>query len=185
MLSDQALASAIAGGDQQAYQQAIARHGRAIAVYAWRLLGDESLAEDIAQETFIRLWTRASDWRPEKASLTTWLHRIAHNLCMDYLRRTGPSAPSLLPGEDSVRADSSESGDPVEDERVKQLLHEALMLLPERQRSALVLVHYQSLSNREAAEVVGVSVRALESLLVRARQSIKRSMKGEGNGSPG
>lgn len=181
MLSDQALASAIADGDEQAYQQAVACHGRAIAVYAWRILADEALAEDIAQETFIRLWTKVSEWQPAKASLSTWLHRIAHNLCMDYLRRAGPS--SAMPADDIPHQDEAEQGvqssdtDPVMQSRLSDQLHQALMSLPERQRSALVLVHYQSLSNRQAAEVIGVSVRALESLLVRARQSLRTALE--------
>lgn len=181
MLNDQALASAIANGDQQAYQQAVASHGRAIAVYAWRILGDESLAEDITQETFIRLWTKVSDWHPGKAALTTWLHRIAHNLCMDYLRRSGPSASSMSLSEESNHDDAQAPADPAAEAELKQQVNRVLMQLPEGQRSALVLVHYQSLSHREAADVMGVSVRALESLLVRARQSLRRSIKGEGH----
>lgn len=180
MLGDQALASAIADGDEQAYQQAVACHGRAIAVYAWRILADEALAEDIAQETFIRLWTRVSEWQPEKASLSTWLHRIAHNLCVDYLRRAGPT--SAMPADDMPHQDDTgqevqnPDNDPVIQTRLTSQLNQALMSLPERQRSALVLVHYQSLSNRQAAEVIGISVRALESLLVRARQSLRTAL---------
>jgi RNA polymerase sigma-70 factor (ECF subfamily) len=180
MLGDQALASAIADGDEQAYQQAVACHGRAIAVYAWRILADEALAEDIAQETFIRLWTKVSEWQPEKASLSTWLHRIAHNLCVDYLRRAGPtsavSADDMPHQDDAGQEGQNTDNDPVFQSRLTTQMNQALMSLPERQRSALVLIHYQSLSNRQAAEVIGISVRALESLLVRARQSLKAAL---------
>lgn len=139
--------------------------------------------EDIRQETLLRLWTQADRWRPEIAALSTWLHRIAHNLCIDHLRRTSRLVGEPEDGEieslthGSSDADRDAGGtDPhhaLGQHRLGDQLREALATLPERQRSALILCHYQGLSNRDAAEVLDVSVDALESLLARARRKLR------------
>lgn len=171
MLTDEQTMAAIVAGDRDVYADTVRRHARAIAVYAYRMLGNESEAEDIAQETFLRLWTQATGWQPGKAALTTWLHRIAHNLCIDFLRK---NKPSLL---NELNDDLVDTQLTAEDElRIKSdhvMLQVALGQLPERQRSALLLTHYQGLSNKEVAEVLAVTVDALESLLARARRSLK------------
>jgi RNA polymerase sigma-70 factor (ECF subfamily) len=171
MLTDEEVMAAIVAGDQRVYADMVRRHGRPVAIYAYRMLGNESEAEDIAQETFLRLWTQASRWQPGKAALSTWLHRIAHNLCIDFLRRSKASLVGEL-------ADDLVDGQPTADESISIeadhiMLQMALGRLPERQRSALVLTHYQGLSNREVADILAVSVDALESLLARARRSLK------------
>lgn len=165
----------VAGGDRAAFRQLMERHQRPIAAYAQRMLGDVSLAEDVAQETFLRLWSRAGRFRPESARLTTWLHNIAHNLCIDRYRSASRSGLVAEPGEPvDSRADpetlhgAAQAGDRV---------REALAQLPERQRSALLLCHYQGLSNRDAAQVLDVSVDALESLLARARRALRKQLE--------
>lgn len=171
MLTDEQLMEAIVDGDRQAYSGAVKQHGRAIAAYAFRMLGNESEAQDIAQETFLRLWTQAHRWDGDKASLVTWLHRIAHNLCIDQLRRTRADTGSEL---DEFRA---EADTPAADQLAQQSdlnrLKAALADLPERQRSALVMTYYQGLSNKEVAGILDVSVDALESLLSRGRKALK------------
>ena len=80
---------AICNGDQMAYQVMVKRFLSSISHYAYRLLGNKKDTEDIAQETFLRVWLNANSWQPEQAMLSTWIHRIAHNLCIDYLRKHG------------------------------------------------------------------------------------------------
>ncbi|MEX2335218.1 MAG: sigma-70 family RNA polymerase sigma factor [Pseudohongiella sp.] len=171
MLTDEETMAAIVAGDQQVYADTVRRHARPIAAYAYRMLGNESEAEDIAQETFLRLWTQAVRWQSGKAALTTWLHRIAHNLCIDFMRKSKASLAGEL-SDDLV--DEKQAVDEVFDQEAEhKLLHAALLNLPERQRSALVLTHYQGLSNRDVAGILDVTVDALESLLARARRSLK------------
>ena len=140
------------------------------------MLGDRDEADDVTQEVFVRLWTDAHRYRPEAARLTTWLHRIAHNLCIDWQRRNGRVSPAgdTLPEGEAPGPDGHLAG-VVRARRVR----DAVAALPERQRSALVLCHYQGLGNREAAEIVGVSVEALESLLARARRTLRRALEDE------
>lgn len=163
--------AAIVAGDRHVYAEAVRRHARAIAIYGYRMLGNANDAEDIAQETFLRLWTQAARWQPGKAALSTWLHRIAHNLCIDFLRKNKPSVLNEL--NDDLVDGQVTADDALDIENDRIMLHMALGKLPERQRSALVLTHYQGLSNKEVADILAVSVDALESLLARARRSLK------------
>jgi RNA polymerase sigma-70 factor (ECF subfamily) len=160
-------------GDAAAYRTLADRHLRSIVSYAYRLLADRNEAEDIAQETFLRLWTGAGKWKPE-ARLTTWLHRVAHNLCIDHLRRRRERGSQ--PAE-SYPTDDRPSG-LVERRRIARTVEEAVGELPERQRAAIMLVHYQGLTNLEAAEVLQVGVEALESLLARARGTLRERLAG-------
>ena len=139
-------------------------------MYAKRIVSDDTLAQDIAQDVMVVLWQRSSDFNPNKARLTTWLHRIAYNRCIDIMRKR----------QREVSWDPSESEHPLTESntsRAQQPIDVALMRLPESQRTALVLTYYQNLSNREVAEIMNSSVRAVESLLVRARGNLKKQLE--------
>ena len=164
------LVALVRKGDQRAYSDLVVRHLSAIEVYAKRIVNDDTLAQDIAQDVMVVLWQRSGDFNPNKARLTTWLHRIAHNRCIDIMRKCQREV-SWDPLE--PEHPSSESDTP----REQQFIDIALKRLPERQRTALVLTYYQNLSNREVAEIMNSSVRAVESLLVRARGNLKKQLE--------
>lgn len=139
---------------------------------AMRILGDNGLAEDMAQEAFIRLWKQAPKWQA-KAQIRTWLHRVTHNLCVDYLRKQKrysddemPDLEDPRPGVLEVKA-QQQIGDRVMD---------ALQQLPTRQRIAISLVHFEECGNIEAAAIMEISVEALESLLARGRRTLKETL---------
>ena len=159
----------VAGGDREAYASLVAQHLSPIQAYSQRMTGNPASAEDITQEVFLMLWLKAAEFDASKARLTTWLHRMAHNLAIDQLRKRQREAP-LEGVEDFESAADEETDDPA---RVLQ----ALMQLPERQRSALTLTYYQDLSNREVADIMGLGTRAVESLLVRARSALKKILE--------
>ncbi|MFK8041885.1 sigma-70 family RNA polymerase sigma factor [Congregibacter sp.] len=168
------LVGRVAKGDRAAFALLLQAHQQPLIRYARRMLSDSSGADDIVQETFIRLWTRAGSFNSSSARLTTWLHNIAHNLCIDSFRR---NARLSFTGEEVVTEVSDvgpESG--LEATEKSDLVRSALQKLPERQRSALLMCHYQGLSNREAANILDVSVDALESLLARARRRLKEEL---------
>lgn len=164
--------AAIAGGDREAFSLAVMRFARSLANYAYRMLGNEAEAEDVTQEAMFRLWTQAERWDPARASLSTWLHRITHNLCIDLIRKN-----RLLTGQDDERLDDESNAagheEAFDQGAMSDRLHAAIATLPERQRSALVLTHFQGLSNRDVAIILDISVGALESLLARARRQLK------------
>ena len=150
--SDEALMARIAAGDEQAFEGLLGRHLDRIHHYLRRLTGCQADSDDLA-----------------RVRVTTWLHRIAHNVAVDHLRRAGRAAriEATEPlrdeaGPDALRQQAEE----------RQRLHGALGALPERQRSAILLRHQQGLSNPEVAAVLGVSVRAVESLLSRGRRRL-------------
>jgi RNA polymerase sigma-70 factor, ECF subfamily len=162
----------VAGGDVRAYRQLVERYLRGIHAFAYRMLGSRAEAEEVCQETFLRLWQHAGRYVPH-AKPSTWMYRIAHNLAIDRLRRRRESSAAVTP--DELPASERPSG-LFHERQIAETVQRALGELPERQRAAIGLVHYQGLSNAEAAEVLGVGVRALESLLARARRQLRDSL---------
>lgn len=168
-MTDEELMKAICLGDQSAYQTIVKQHLTPISHYVFRILGNQKDTEDISQEVFLKLWTNAPKWDGEKAKLTTWLHRIAHNLCIDYLRKHG-----RVQTQESFEEEAAESeiNNEAPNRDKLKLLNEAIGKLPEKQRSALTLCHYQGFSNKEAAAIMNISVKALESAIARAKRSL-------------
>lgn len=170
---DDALVARVARGEPGAAQALVARQLPRIVALAFRLLGDASAAEDVAQETLLRAWKEAPRWRPGRARFDTWMHRVALNLCYDRLRRRREQ----LTAEPPERADPAPSAETQlqQGERAARV-SSAVLGLPERQREAVVLCHYQELGNIEAADLMGVSVEALESLLARGRRTLRMAL---------
>lgn len=170
---DEELLSRVASGDPAAARALVARKLPRLLSLAGRMLGDAGEAEDVAQEAFLRIWRQAPKWRPGAARFDTWLHRVALNLCYDRLRRRRELAYAEPP-EQVDEAPGPDRGLQAQDagRRVAQ----ALQALPDRQREAIVLCHYQELGNIEAAAVMGVSVEAMESLLGRGRRALRAAL---------
>ncbi|MEM9705091.1 MAG: RNA polymerase sigma factor [Pseudomonadota bacterium] len=172
--TDEALVARAGAGDRLAAGELIVRHTDKIMASCYRMLGDRSSAEDATQETFLRLWRHASRWRPQGAKFETWLYRIAMNICLDRLRKKKREAPEEAAPEQidtGLRADEAMA---VDDTR--RIVEEAIAELPERQRLVITLRHYQELPQREAAEIMGISEQAVESLLARARRSLREKL---------
>jgi len=174
--SDDELVARVALGDEAACRLLVDRHLTRMLALARRMLGSHADAEEVAQEVFLRVWTHASRWEPGRAQFSTWLHRVATNLCLDRLRR------HTTDDIDSIPEPQSEDPTP-EEQLVRQDLARrvdlALQGLPARQRAAVTLTHYQGLSNIEAAEILNVSVEAVESLLGRARRQLRVALATE------
>lgn len=158
-------------GSAEAFCQVLDFHLGPVTNYVQRMTSNSADTEDLVQETFFRLWSTKDRYDPKKAKLTTWIHKIAHNLCVDSFRASKFESPEMdepiTSGPDSDYDKISRS----------QWVSRSLSLLPERQRSAVVMCHYQGLSNREAADVFEISVDALESLLRRGRSQLKALLK--------
>jgi RNA polymerase sigma-70 factor (ECF subfamily) len=173
---DAELLSRVAQGDPAAVRALMARKLPRIHALAFRMLGDGSEAEDVAQETFVRAWRQASAWRPGAARFDTWLHRVAMNLCYDRLRRRRELATDTPP----EQVDSGPAPDRgLEAADTSAAVAAAMAALPERQREAITLCHYQDLGNIEAAAAMGISVEALESLLGRGRRALRAALAGQ------
>jgi RNA polymerase sigma factor (sigma-70 family) len=174
---DEALLAGVARGEPAAVRVLLSRKLPRILALARRMLGDAAEAEDVAQEVFLRTWRQAPRWRPGGARLDTWMHRVALNLCYDRLRRRR-EAPMAEPPEQPDPGPAPDRGLFAAD--VGAQVERAMAGLPHRQREAIVLCHYQELGNIEAAGLMGVSVEALESLLGRARRSLRGALARDG-----
>lgn len=170
---DEDLVRRVGEGDPAAIQAMVARKLPRMLMLAQRMLGDAAEAEDVAQEAMLRAWRQAPRWTPGQARFDAWLHRVGLNLCYDRLRRRREIATDAVPDriDDGPAPDrgllAAETGARVE---------AALARLPERQREAIVLCHYQDLGNIEAAELMEISVEALESLLSRGRRALRAAL---------
>jgi RNA polymerase sigma-70 factor (ECF subfamily) len=170
---DEALLARVAEGDPAAVRALVARKLPRLMSLGQRMLGDAAEAEDVAQEAFLRVWKQAPRWQPGRAKFDTWLHRVALNLCYDRLRRRREVVTDTPP-EQTDPGRSAEQGLVARDTAAQ--VAGALAALPDRQREAIVLCHYQELGNIEAAAAMGVSVEALESLLGRGRRALRTAL---------
>ncbi len=166
--SDAQLVSRAADGDERAFRELLDRHQGAVYGFAFSLLKDSQEAEDIAQETFLRLY-RTAGHQTFQASVRSYLFRIARNLCIDAIRKKKPLLMDELPETIDNKTpfnqlDSAES--------MKRLL-DAVSELPTNQHMAIVLRHQQGMNYMQIADTLGVSVSAVESLLVRARRTLR------------
>jgi RNA polymerase sigma-70 factor (ECF subfamily) len=175
----------IAEGDDDAFEILVNRHQTSVLNLIYRFIGDKTRAKDLAQEVFFRVWQAAESYEP-KAKFTTWLYRITANLCFNELKSARRKKWfsfnwSDEDGEHTIEetlADSAPSSEDLllEKERTRQI-SDALYSLPDNQRMALVLKRYDDLSYQEIAKVIGCSVSAVESLLVRAKRSLQEKLR--------
>lgn len=167
---DAELVARVGSGDRSAAQQLMTRHLPKMLALARRMLSDPVEAEDAVQDAFMRLWTHAARWQPGRARFETWLYRVTLNKCYDRLRRR----PTAQLDEALAVADPAPGpAASLETTILSQQIEAAFQLLPERQRAAIQLCHYQECGNIEAAEILGISVEALESLLSRGRRALR------------
>lgn len=174
-LGDDALMVLYSNGDMAAARLLADRHAPRLLAQANRLLRDRAEAEDVAQEAMLRLWKIAPDWRQGEAKVSTWLYRVAANLCTDRLRRRrGTGLDSIAePADDKPTAEAAMQSD----ER-SRALRAALDQLPERQRIAVTLRHIDELSNPDIAAAMDLSVEAVESLTARGKRNLAAILSG-------
>lgn len=180
--TDAALVSAIARGDVAAFRLVTDRYLVAVHRLAARILGDSNEAEEVAQDTFLKLWTHASRWRPASCEFLVlpWLRSLATNACIDRLRRRrfygGGDVPECVD-------ETPSAAEQIDQCRLGALVSSVLHSLPDRQRAAIVLTYYEELPNVEAAEALNLHLKAFESLLLRARHALRAGLIGRGIGA--
>ena len=170
------LVARLAAGDREAFGVLVARHLSAVASISRRMLRDDAEAEDVAQETMLRLWRSADRIDVGGNGVRGWLCRVASNLCIDRIRaaRRETVVDEVPETPDPARQlEGLERGD------TAARVDVALKSLPERQRQALVLFHYEGMSQIEVGAAMGISDEAVESLLARARRALKVALADE------
>jgi RNA polymerase sigma-70 factor (ECF subfamily) len=173
-MTDEELMARVVGGDHRAFRELVERHRGTAMRVAYGIVRDRSESEDIVQDAFERVWHKAGSWRAGgDARFVAWLSRITINLAIDRKRRA-VARPLDEAGE--VRADEPDSEARVSGWQVGRRIRAAIERLPERQRLAFALCQIERMSNAAAAQMLGVSVGALELLLVRARKTVRRDL---------
>lgn len=172
---DTVLIQAAASGDRDCFTVLAKRYTGMMYAVAFRMTGSGPMAEDVVQESLVRLWTKAASWDKDKgASVKTWLYRITSNMAVDLIRKNKGGVyevPECL-ADDKMTADKK-----IQQKEKAIIVRESVMALPDRQREALVLCYYEGLSNAEAANIMKTTVKAVEGLLVRARKAVYADLK--------
>jgi len=171
----------VAGGNLAAFRVIVELHHKPLINFIARYTGDRDSAEDIAQEVFLRVFRAATDYKPQ-AKFRTWLFTIATNLCLNELR-DNKNAPKLVELSDlqeqeyPIAASASFSPEKAaQDAELSAGVRKAIQNLPENQRSAILLRQYHEFSYEEISRIIGISTSAVESLIQRARQNLKKSL---------
>jgi RNA polymerase sigma-70 factor (ECF subfamily) len=174
-VDDEFLIRLIQEGRHDAFAEIVNRHSKRFYNIAYRFIFNKDDAEDIVQEAFIKLWEKRLNWNPNKeAKFTTWFYKVVLNLCIDHNRKKKPEPLS----EQMPLVDKQQGHEALIQEKQKQVMLERFIQeLPERQQMALNLCFYEGISNQEAAEMIGVNLKALQSLIMRAKMTLKEKVK--------
>jgi len=185
--SDEAVLKEVANGEQSAFAELLARYQNPILTFCYSFTRDRGMAEDLAQETFLRVYRNAARYKPV-AKFSTWLYKIAANLCINELKRNR-LRPALVLDEPAgadpegtrVIERLASGEDPpltgAEKNEIQVLIKRAIDHLPDDQRTTLVLVEYHHLQYQEIAEILGVSVSAIKMRVKRARETLRELLK--------
>jgi len=171
----------VAKGDLAAFRTIVELHHKPLISFIARFTGDRDSAEDVAQEVFLRVFKAAKDYKPQ-AKFRTWLFTIATNLCLNELR-DNKNSPKLVDVSDLHEQEypviASAAFSPqkaAENAELSSAVRKAIQNLPENQRIAILLRQYNDFSYNEISKIMGLSTSAVESLIQRARQSLKKSL---------
>ncbi|WP_137110418.1 RNA polymerase sigma factor [Rhodobacter sp. SY28-1] len=177
--SDEALMVLYANGDRHAALALTQRVTPRVLAYAARLLsGDRAEAEDVAQETMLRLWKVAPQWRQGETKVTTWAYRVATNLCIDRQRAKGRKRQMALDDAPEIADGAQGAEDRMQDAGRMAALEAALAELPDRQRQAVILRHLEGMTNPEIAAIMEIGVEAVESLTARGKRALAAVLAG-------
>lgn len=177
-LSDEGLMERIQQRDHRAFSLLVERRTDMFYGAAYRMVMNVQEAEDIVQEAFLKLWDKPKNWKSGKgAKFTTWFYRVVMNISLDKLRKYKKTESHLI---EEIESQNISQEKEMQMDQEQKALNQALKELPENQLMALNLCFYDELANKEAATVMGISVKALESLLMRAKAGVKNHLYREG-----
>ena len=172
---DEHLLKLIIAGDHSAFSELVKRHTKKYYSIAYRVLFNKNDAEDVVQEAFLKIWKNPESWNSShNVKFTTWFYKVVINLCLDYKKK------NML--DTSDKYEEIESNTNIQDgiidiKRRQELVDRYINELPERQQIALNLCFYEGVSNKEAAEIMDINLKALQSLIMRAKTNLKEKLQ--------
>ncbi len=172
---DDELLDLIAGGNEGAFRELVERHVDRAYALALRILRNGADAEDVVQDTLLKIWSHRGTWQAGRAKFSTWLYRVVTNRCLDMRRRPKTEGMEEAPEMVDAQPDALTT---LQRHETSDLLAQEMERLPDQQRVALILSYYDDLSNAQIAEVMDTTVQAVESLLKRGRQHLRRQLDG-------
>ena len=171
---DEPLLLRLAENDEAAFRQLVERHiDRAFGI-ALRIVGSRADAEDVVQDTLLKVWTHRGRWQHGRAKFSTWLYRVITNRCIDIRRQPRTDDVDAIPEPADARPDAASD---MQRNEVSGMLEKAMQMLPEQQRIAVIFSYHEDMSNSEIADVMNTTVSAVESLLKRGRQQLKTILR--------
>jgi len=185
-LSDAQIMLRVKAGDDSAFEYLVQKYRRPMLSFMYRMAHNTAVAEDLAQEVFLRVY-RSREKYEASAKFTTWLYRIASNLAVNHARDTRHQRPENIvsldePDQDTgLTMDLPDTSLTAEEAMVRRerlaAIRQRVEALPERQRLALIMHKYQQMDYRQIAEVLKLSESAIKSLLFRAYETLRRQLK--------
>ena len=184
--SDAAIMLRVAAGDESGFNYLVEKYHRAMVHFLFRMVHTQAVAEELAQEVFLRVYRSRESYRAE-AKFTTWLYRIATNLAVNYARDTKHERAAQnvyldVPDEETGTTPEVADDEPTVEQRLLRdermaAIRKHVMALPERQRMAVLMHKYQGMDYRQIGEVLKLSESATKSLLFRAYQTLREKLK--------
>jgi RNA polymerase sigma-70 factor (ECF subfamily) len=185
--TDEALMQQLAQGGHQAFEELLSRYETPVITFCYAFLRNREAAEDIAQETFMRVFRNAKRYLPV-AKFTTWLYKIAANLCINELKKgklrstlsldepagSDPDGSRIV---ERIAADTASPLSEMERAEAQALIGKAIEHLPPDQRTTLVMVEYHQMQYQDIAEILEVSVSAIKMRVKRARETLRETLK--------
>jgi RNA polymerase sigma-70 factor (ECF subfamily) len=176
IISDETLLAGLKNGDHAAFSALVERHNLRFYRIAFRQLGERAASEDAVQQAFLKLWERPDVFDASKgAKFTTWFYRVVVNITLDMQRKSGRSG--LTENADLYESDYASQEAELSQKQKQQVIENEINNLPERQKLALNLCFYEEMSNKEAADIMEISIGALESLLMRGKAALKTALQ--------
>jgi RNA polymerase sigma-70 factor (ECF subfamily) len=178
---DQQLFVRIVKGEEAAFHELYDGLATYVLKLCYSLLQNQQLAEEAVQDIFLKVWRKASDWRPD-ASAKTWILKIARNHCLDIIRKNKSEKMKLEKMAIYSAADQDNSffnnaETKIDEAKYQEKIKIMLFSIPERQREAITYVYYMGIQNHEAAKIMGVEQIAFDSLLARARRNMRKALQ--------
>lgn len=171
---DSELLDRLATGDEIAFRALVERHiDRAYAI-ALRIVGNAADAEDVVQDTMLKIWSHRGRWQHGRAKFSTWLYRVISNRCIDLRRKPRTENVETVP---EVADGQPDAASVIERNELNGMLETAMQRLPEQQRIAVIFSYHENMSNGEIAQVMDTTVAAVESLLKRGRQQLRQLLR--------